>query len=96
MVSGQGAEEDAGDALQERQRDEDDDRRQRRADQGPEDFADGLLDGLAAGPGRSARLVWMASTTTMASSMTRPMAAAMPPSVIRLKLMPGQLHRQRW
>src|SRR5260221_253240 len=28
----------------------------------------------------------MASTTTIASSMIRPMAAAMPPSVIRLKL----------
>jgi len=30
-------------------------------------------------------LVWMASTTTMASSMTRPMAEAMPPRVMRLK-----------
>ncbi len=32
--------------------------------------------------------VWIASTTTMASSMTSPMAAAMPPSVIRLKVRP--------
>jgi capsular polysaccharide biosynthesis protein len=30
----------------------------------------------------------MASTPTMVSSMIKPMAAAMPPSVIRLKLMP--------
>ena len=30
---------------------------------------------------------WMASTTTIASSITMPMAAAIPPSVIRLKLM---------
>ena len=30
----------------------------------------------------------MFSTTTMASSITRPMAAASPPSVIRLKLSP--------
>ncbi len=31
--------------------------------------------------------VWIASTTTIASSMTRPMALAMPPRVIRLKVM---------
>ena len=35
----------------------------------------------------AAILANMASTTTMASSITRPMAAAMPPSVIMLKLM---------
>ena len=34
------------------------------------------------------RCMTMFSTTTMASSMTRPMAAARPPSVIRLKLCP--------
>ncbi len=33
-------------------------------------------------------LAYIASTTTIASSITRPIDAAMPPSVIRLKLMP--------
>ncbi len=34
------------------------------------------------------RRVWIASTTTMASSITRPIAAAIPPSVIRLNVRP--------
>ena len=33
---------------------------------------------------------WMDSTTTMASSMTKPIAAAMPPRVMRLKLIPSR------
>ena len=37
----------------------------------------------------ASRCVTMFSTTTMASSMTRPTAAASPPSVIRLKLSPS-------
>ena len=36
----------------------------------------------------AATWLWMFSTTTMASSMTRPMAAAMPPRVIKSKLSP--------
>jgi hypothetical protein len=36
----------------------------------------------------ASRCITMFSTTTMASSMTRPTAAARPPSVIRLKLSP--------
>ena len=37
-------------------------------------------------PSPRTRFVWMFSMTTIASSMTRPIAAAIPPSVIRLKL----------
>ena len=37
----------------------------------------------------ASRCVTMFSTTTIASSMTRPTAAASPPSVIRLKLSPS-------
>ena len=42
-------------------------------------------------PGCSPRRRSMCSIITMASSMTRPMAAAMPPSVMMLKLWPSNL-----
>ncbi len=43
----------------------------------------------ASGPSPPSRCSTMFSTTTIASSMTRPTAAARPPSVIRLKLCPS-------
>ena len=75
-------------AVEKRQRDEHHHRRERGADQRAEDLADAGFDGVDAARRRSLSRVWIASTTTMASSMTSPMAAAMPPSVIRLKVRP--------
>ena len=73
-----------------RQRREDDDRRGGRAGQRPRELAPPRASNAARGNVRPARFRMrrmMCSTITMASSMIRPTAAAMPPSVMMLKLM---------
>ncbi len=61
---------------------------------GTRDLVQRLAHGVDARLRRRRDGATMFSTTTMASSMTRPMAAARPPSVIRLKLWP-MIQRKR-
>ncbi len=89
---GERAEEVADDALEERERDEDDDGGEGRADDGGRE----LCGALARLPRRAGRLApmrrAMASIMTMASSTTRPIATAMPPSDIRLSVCVREAH----
>ena len=81
------AEEAAGHAGDRDERQKDHDRRDGGADQRRE-ISCRALRTASARVSPASRWSTMFSTTTMASSMTRPMAAASPPSVIRLKLSP--------
>ena len=84
----QRAEEDSIDAGDGDERQEHDDRRDGGTDE-EERESPGWRDGMASARDCPAsRCKTMFSTTTMASSITSPTAAARPPSVIRLKLCP--------
>ena len=85
----QRAEERAGDAGDRNQRQEDDDRRDGRSDQRHADLARSRCGSPRRAICPASRCITMFSTTTIASSITRPTAAARPPSVIRLKLSPS-------